>query len=121
MPRPRLLPDYLALALVGTVVIATFLPCRGEAAVAFNSVTNVAIGLLFFLHGAKLSREAIVVGATHWRLHLLVMLSTFVMFPLLGLALRPVLAPLVTPSLYAGILFLCALPSTVQSSIAFPS
>ena len=121
MARTKLLPDNFTLALVTTVAIATFLPCRGHVAVAFDWITNIAIGLLFFLHGAKLSREAIVAGATHWRLHLLVMLSTFVMFPLLGLALRPVLGPLVTPSLYAGILFLCALPSTVQSSIAFTS
>jgi solute carrier family 10 (sodium/bile acid cotransporter), member 7 len=121
MARPKLLPDNFTLALVTTVVIASFLPCRGDVAVGFNWVTNVAIGLLFFLHGAKLSREAVVAGATHWRLHLLVMLSTFVMFPLLGLALRPLLSPLVTPSLYTGVLFLCALPSTVQSSIAFTS
>jgi sodium/bile acid cotransporter 7 len=121
MARPKLLPDNFTFALVTTVAIATFLPCRGDVALAFNWITNIAIGLLFFLHGAKLSREAIVAGATHWRLHLLVMLSTFVMFPLLGLVLRPVMAPLVTPGLYAGILFLCALPSTVQSSIAFTS
>ena len=73
------------------------------------------------MHGAKLSREAIVGGLTHWRLHLLVFACTFVMFPLLGLALRPLLGPLVTPELYVGVLFMCALPATVQSSIAFTS
>jgi sodium/bile acid cotransporter 7 len=50
---------------------------------------------------------------------LLVLLCTFALFPLLGLLLKPVLTPLVTPDLYLGILFLCMLPSTVQSSIAF--
>ncbi|WP_250507133.1 bile acid:sodium symporter, partial [Caballeronia sp. GAFFF3] len=121
MARPKLLPDNFTLALVGTVIVASFLPCRGGAAVAFNWITDIAIGLLFFLHGAKLSREAIIAGATHWRLHLVVLLSTFALFPLLGLALKPVLTPLVTPALYTGILFLCTLPSTVQSSIAFTS
>ncbi|HSD38612.1 MAG TPA: bile acid:sodium symporter family protein [Rhodocyclaceae bacterium] len=119
MSRPSYLPDNFTLALVTTVLIASLLPCKGTTAHVFNIVTNIAIGLLFFLHGAKLSREAVIAGATHWRLHLVVMLSTFAMFPLLGLALKPVLAPLVTPDLYTGILFLCALPSTVQSSIAF--
>jgi sodium/bile acid cotransporter 7 len=57
----------------------------------------------------------------HWRLHLLVFGATFVMFPLLGLALKPVLTPLVTPELYTGVLFLCVLPATVQSAIAFTS
>ncbi|MFM0165858.1 bile acid:sodium symporter [Paraburkholderia sediminicola] len=121
MARPKLLPDNFTLCLVGTVIFASFLPVHGQAAVGFNWVTNVAVGLLFFLHGAKLSREAIVAGATHWRLHLVVLLSTFALFPLLGLALKPLLSPLVTPALYAGVLFLCTLPSTVQSSIAFTS
>ena len=121
MARPKLLPDNFTLCLIGTVILASFLPVHGQAAVGFNWVTNVAVGLLFFLHGAKLSREAIVAGATHWRLHLVVLLSTFALFPLLGLALKPLLSPLVTPALYAGVLFLCTLPSTVQSSIAFTS
>jgi sodium/bile acid cotransporter 7 len=117
----KLFLDAFTVALLATVALATVLPCRGEAAAAVNVVTNIAVGLLFFLHGAKLSREAVVAGATHWRLHALVLASTFVMFPLLGLALRPLFAPLVTPALYVGILFLCTLPSTVQSSIAFTS
>ncbi|WP_345812614.1 bile acid:sodium symporter family protein [Paraburkholderia sp. PREW-6R] len=121
MVRPKLLPDNFTLCLVGTVIFASFLPVHGQAAVGFNWLTNVAVGLLFFLHGAKLSREAIIAGATHWRLHLVVLLCTFALFPLLGLALKPLLSPLVTPALYAGILFLCTLPSTVQSSIAFTS
>src|ERR1700742_884176 len=121
MARPKLLPDNFTLCLVSTVILASFLPVHGQAAVGFNWVTNIAVGLLFFLHGAKLSREAIVAGATHWRLHLVVLLSTFALFPLLGFAFKPLLSPLVSPTLYAGILFLCTLPSTVQSSIAFTS
>ncbi|MGH8780696.1 bile acid:sodium symporter family protein [Paraburkholderia sp.] len=121
MARPKLLPDNFTLCLIGTVIFASFVPVHGQPAVAFNGVTDVAIGLLFFLHGAKLSREAIVAGATHWRLHVVVLLSTFALFPLLGVALKPLLSPLVTPALYAGVLFLCTLPSTVQSSIAFTS
>ncbi|KPC49311.1 bile acid:sodium symporter family protein [Amantichitinum ursilacus] len=119
MTRPRFLPDNFTLALIATVIIASLIPCHGQGAVAFGYITNFAVGLLFFLHGAKLSREAVIAGATHWRLHLVVMLSTFVMFPLLGLLLKPLLSPMVTPELYMGVLFLCALPSTVQSSIAF--
>lgn len=121
MARPKFLPDNFTLCLVGTVILASLLPVHGKASVPFNWLTNIAVGLLFFLHGAKLSREAIVAGATHWRLHLVVLTSTFVLFPLLGVALKPLLSPLVTPALYAGILFLCTLPSTVQSSIAFTS
>lgn len=114
----NLKPDSFTVALLVTVALATFLPCTGTTAVVFGHITTVAIGTLFFLHGAKLSREAVVAGAMHWRLHLLVLASTFVLFPLLGLALRPLALTFLTPELYMGILFLCALPSTVQSSIA---
>ena len=121
MSLRRFLPDGFTCALVATVVLATLLPCRGEAAHAFDLLTDVAIALLFFLHGAKLSRDAVIAGMTNWRLHLTVLASTFVLFPLLGVALRPLLSPLVSPDLYLGVLFLCTLPSTVQSSIAFTS
>ena len=121
MARSRFLPDNFTLALLSTVLLATLLPASGRAAQFFDGLTTLAIALLFFLHGAKLSREAILNGITHWRLHLLVFCATFVLFPLLGLALKPVLAPLVTPALYVGVLYMCVLPATVQSAIAFTS
>lgn len=121
MTRPRLLPDNFTLSLIGTVILASLLPVRDQAAEAVGWITSVAIGLLFFLHGAKLSSAAIISGMTHWRLHLVVFICTFIMFPLLGLALKPILSPLVGTELYLGLLFLCALPATVQSAIAFTS
>lgn len=121
MSLRRLLPDRFTCLLVTMVVLASLVPCHGRGTQIFNALTDAAIALLFFLHGAKLSRQAVVAGLTHWRLHLLVLASTFVLFPLLGVLLRPLLLPLVTPALYMGILFLCTLPSTVQSSIAFTS
>ena len=111
-------PDSFTLCLLATVALAALLPCTGTTAVAFNGVTTFAIGLLFFLHGAKLSRQAVLAGLTHWRLHLLVLCSTFILFPLLGVVIKPLALPLLTPDLYLGVLFLCTLPSTVQSSIA---
>lgn len=121
MTRPRFLPDNFTLMLITVVIIASLLPATGQVAVGFGWLTNIAIALLFFLHGAKLSRESIIAGAGHWRLHLLVFGLTFVLFPLLGLALKPVLSPLIGKDLYMGILYLCALPATVQSAIAFTS
>jgi sodium/bile acid cotransporter 7 len=121
MKRPAFLPDDFTLMLVATVVLATLAPAQGGVASFFDGFTTFAIGLLFFLHGAKLSRDAIRAGVTHWRLHLLVFACTFALFPVLGLALKPVLQPLVTPQLYTGVLFLCVLPATVQSAIAFTS
>jgi sodium/bile acid cotransporter 7 len=117
----RYRPDNFTLALLATVGLATLLPCRGAVAEGFGTGTSIAIALLFFLHGAKLPRAAILGGLTHWRLHLAVLASTFVMFPLLGLALAPLSPALLPPPLYLGLLFLTTLPSTVQASIAFTS
>ena len=115
----RVAPDPFILWLLGAVLLASLLPCQGTAALVLGKLTTFGIGLLFFLHGAKLSREALVSGMANWRLHLLVLAATFVMFPLLGLALKPLAGSLIAPQLYVGVLFLCTLPSTVQSSIAF--
>jgi sodium/bile acid cotransporter 7 len=117
----RFAPDTFTTALVATVVLATLLPCRGSIAKAFGDATMVAIGLLFFLHGAKLSRQAILAGMGNWRLHLAVLACTFVLFPIMGLAIRLLPATVISPDMAAGLLYLCLLPSTVQSSIAFTS
>lgn len=117
----RALIDRFTLGLLATVGLAALLPARGAATPLVEYLTLAAIMLLFFLHGAKLSRKALLEGLTHWRLHLLVFLCTFALFPLLGLGLRPLLQPLTGPLLYQGLLFLCMLPATVQSSIAFTS
>jgi sodium/bile acid cotransporter 7 len=123
MPRFKLPPaiDWFIVGLIAAVILATFAPCEGEGAVIFGFITNAAIALLFFLHGAKLSRQAIFDGIGNWRLHLTVLASSFVMFPLIGLALRAGLGHWVSAPMLDGLLFLCLLPSTVQSSIAFTS
>ena len=109
------------LALVGALVLATVLPASGNAAVVVNWLANITVVLLFFFHGAKLARSAVIAGLTHWRLHLLVLACTFVLFPLLGLALAALFDGTLSPALWTGVLFMAALPSTVQSSIAFVS
>lgn len=119
MQRLRLLFDTYTLILIVVVLAATIVPARGNGALFFEWATTLAIGLLFFLHGAKLSRRAIIDGATHWRLHLLVFGFTFIVFPLIGWAFKPVLVPLLGLPLFIGMLYLCALPGTVQSAIAF--
>jgi len=117
----RLRIDPFTVAIVAAVLLASVLPVTGQAAHAFGIATNLAIALLFFLHGARLSRETVIAGATHWRLHLTILACTFVLFPVLGLLFNTVLPSVLTPALATGLLYLCVLPSTVQSSIAFTS
>jgi solute carrier family 10 (sodium/bile acid cotransporter), member 7 len=117
----RFQPDRFVLALAGTVAAATLFPCQGSSARAFHALGSLAISAMFFLQGARLSRAAIAAGATHWRLHVIIAFTTFGLFPLLGSSLLA-LAPHALPrSLMLGVLFVCVLPSTVQSSIALTS
>lgn len=80
-----------------------------------------AVALLFFLYGAGLSTAEALDGLKHWRLHLTVLACTFLILPLLGLASGGLVPYVLTPELQAGFLFLCLVPSTIQSSIAFTS
>lgn len=117
----RLLPDSFTIALVLAVLVATLLPASGATALWLSRLSTVAIGLLFFLHGAKLSTDVVIAGFLHWRLQLFVLAMTFGLFPLIGLAAGFFSPWLIPEPLYFGLLFLCVLPSTVQSSIAFTS
>lgn len=121
LPKLRLLFDRFTLTLIAVVALATLIPAHGQGAVFFEHLTTAAIALLFFLHGAKLSREAIIDGAMHWRLHLVIFAWTFIAFPILGWAVGPLVRPLLGEELYMGIIYLSVLPGTVQSAIAFTS
>lgn len=122
MARPKSLslsPDPFLVALIAVVGGASLLPVRGSAAGFAEGLASLGIALLFFLHGAKLSRAAIVQGAGNLKLHALVFASTYVLFPVLGLAVAMGLRGWFNPLLLSGLLYLTLLPSTVQSSIAF--
>lgn len=115
----RLKLDAYILAIVAMVVVATVLPAQGAAAVWAGHATRAAVALVFFLNGARLSRQAVVAGMVHWRLQLLVLAVTFGLFPLMGLAVGAGARWFLPPALALGMTFLSVLPSTVQSSIAF--
>ncbi|OHU93767.1 bile acid:sodium symporter family protein [Mycobacterium talmoniae] len=122
MKRLSALPvDTFLLALLAVVGLATLLPAHGTAADVLSVATKVAIGLLFWLYGTRLSPQQAWHGLRQWRLHLLVLATTFVVFPVLGLAARALVPSVLSIDLYSGLLFLCLVPSTVQSSIAFTS
>ncbi|GAA1483102.1 bile acid:sodium symporter [Gordonia sinesedis] len=113
--------DGFVLAILAAVVVAAVFPARGQLADVLDWAVVVAVGVLFFLYGARLQPREALAGLTHWRLHLTILAFTFVLFPLIGLALRPLTVPFLGDDLAAGLLYLCLVPSTVQSSIAFTS
>ncbi|WP_448853286.1 bile acid:sodium symporter family protein [Corynebacterium frankenforstense] len=112
--------DPLIVLIILAVIIAIILPARGAFADAFDIATKIGIALLFFLYGARLSPREALEGVKAWKLHLVILCFTFVVFPIIGVALRP-LTTFISHDLYMGILFLTLVPSTVQSSVAFTS
>ncbi len=117
----RLSIDPYLIAIVSMAALASVFPCRGAVAAGFDQAARIVIGLLFFLYGARLSPQAAWQGFSRWRLQGLILASTFVLFPALGLAAQMLVPRFLPAALYPGLLLLCMLPSTVQSSIAFTS
>lgn len=117
----RLPIDRFLLLLVATVALAALLPARGTAAVVIEHGVTAAVAALFLLYGARLSPAAVKAGLLHWRLQSMVFGSTYVLFPLIGIAVAIAARGRLPADLVTGLLFMCLLPSTVQSSIAFTS
>jgi sodium/bile acid cotransporter 7 len=117
----RIRPDGLSVALVATVIAASFLPAEGRFAGFLSDATKVLVGLVFFLQGARLLPSTVVAGLAQWRLHLTSLAFTFVLFPLVGLSLAVLVPHALTPELFSGFILLSVLPTTLQSSIAFTS
>lgn len=120
LAHPRLIDPYIGL-LLATVALASVLPARGWGADAAEAAAQAGVGLLFLLYGARLAPAAIWAGLTQWRLQGAVLASTFVVFPVLGLGVFSVTRGWLPSGLALGLLFLCLLPSTVQSSVTFTS
>jgi solute carrier family 10 (sodium/bile acid cotransporter), member 7 len=117
----RLNIDPYIASILGMVGLASVLPAHGVGMTLASGAGTGAIALMFFLQGARLAPQAALAGARHWRLHAVVVSSTFLLFPAIGLTARAIAPSLLTPPLWGGLLMLCLLPSTVQSSIAFTS
>ena len=117
----RLIPDKFILILLSTIALATAIPAQGRGLSSVSSLANLAIFSLFFFHGLRIAREAVWAGVKHWRLQLAVLGFTFGVIPLAGLAAASALPSLLSQQLWLGVLFLCALPSTVQAAIASAS
>jgi sodium/bile acid cotransporter 7 len=77
------------------------------------------VGILFLLYGARMAPAEAVAGLRNWRLQGSVAATTYLLFPLLGIVLALAVGDVLDDGLVAGLLFLCALPSTVQSCVVF--
>ena len=117
----RIKLDPFLMAIIAAAVVASFLPATGIGAQVLSVATKVAIFCLFFLYGARLHPEEALRGLKHWKLHLTILAFTFVVFPLIGLAIGLLPGWALAPALIPGMVYVTLCPSTVQSSINFTS
>lgn len=112
--------DWFLLGMAGATGLAWLFPAPGAAGGWLHPelLTKGGIALIFFLHGLALSFAALKAGTLRWPVHVVVQTSTFLLFPLLGFVLYAALARVASPELRLGVFYLCALPSTVSSSVA---
>ncbi|AYA36151.1 bile acid:sodium symporter [Hymenobacter oligotrophus] len=115
--------DWFFFGLIGVVVLAYLAPGIGSnsSPVPWRRVTTLGVAAIFFLYGLRLSPEKLKAGMRNWRLHAVVQLITFGVFPLLALAVRPWFGGEAGQTLWASVFYLCTLPSTVSTSVVMVS
>ena len=115
--------DKFVLSIIGVIIIAYFFPQWGvsESKIPIDTISAVGISLIFFFYGLKLSPAKLKAGLKNWKLHVLVQSATFLIFPMLVLALRPLIQNEAQETIWLAFFFLAALPSTVSSSVVMVS
>jgi solute carrier family 10 (sodium/bile acid cotransporter), member 7 len=116
----KLAKDWFLFGMISAVILATLFPDIGRSGGTMHAdiASNVGIFLVFLFHGVGLSTESMKKGLSNWRLHLMVQSMTYVVFPLLWLVMNALIGRFVPEYLMLGFLYLCALPSTISSSVA---
>jgi len=114
------------IGLFAAVIIAFIFPQPGARHGWLHPelISNFGIALILFLQGLSMPLEKVKRGAGNWRLHVIIQLFTFVVFPIVGLGFQ-----LVVPHIWVnepqgiqqGFLYLCVLPSTVSTSVVLTS
>ena len=116
----RVVTDWFLCGMVLATVLAYFFPTFGATGGGMHAeyVINIGVFVVFFLHGVNLSSEQVVKGLKNWRLHIMIQGFTFVVFPVIWLICDRLLGSHVPALLMLGFFYLCALPSTISSSVA---
>lgn len=113
--------DPLTAMILGVLVLALLVPVPDGVAAGLDTVRTVAIVVLFLLYGARMPTREVVDGLRRFRLQGSMLAATYVLFPLLGLAVQLLPDAVLAPDLRRGLLYLSVLPSTVQSSVVMTS
>lgn len=115
--------DKFVLSIILVVLLAYIFPQLGStsSSIPLDSIASLGVSLIFFFYGLKLSPEKIKSGLKNWKLHLLVQVCTFVVFPVIILCFYPLIHSEYDKNIWLAFLFLASLPSTVSSSVVMVS
>ncbi|QJW89124.1 bile acid:sodium symporter [Spirosoma taeanense] len=115
--------DWFILALLAMIGLARIWPEPGvqEGPLSLSALANYGVSLIFFFYGLRLNFSQLRAGLRNYRLHLVIHLTTFIVFPAVVLTARSFLMTPDTTLLWLGIYYVAALPSTVSSSVVMVS
>ena len=115
--------DWFLSAILLMVILAYYFPSFGlmQNPVSLEELANYGVSGIFFFYGLKLSMEKLKKGLANWKMHIVIQLTTFVLFPLLALLAKPFFKGTDAENLWLGLFYLAALPSTVSSSVVMVS
>ena len=115
--------DWFSPALLLMILLAKLFPGPGlvEGFFSLQSFANIGISFIFFLYGLRLSLNQLKGSIGNWRLHLVIQLTTFVIFPLFVLLFKGLFEDGPYHTLWLGVFYLAALPSTVSSAVVMIS
>lgn len=119
--KPKI--DGFVLGIIAIVILAYLFPFWGSknSPIPLSLIGSIGVSLIFFFYGLKLSPEKIKTGLKNWKLHLLVQASSFILFPIIVIAIYPFVKTESNLTIWLGFMFLAALPSTVSSSVVMVS
>lgn len=116
--------DGFVIAIICTVFVAYFFPFFGtdQSPINISKIANIGISFIFLFYGLKLSKQKITSGLRNWKLHVVVQLATFLLFPVLVLLVKPFVPQTeMSQTIWLAFFFLACLPSTVSSSVVMVS
>ena len=115
--------NIFLLLLILMVVAGKVIPYQDSYNQIFNLEAFIDWGIagIFLLYGLKLNLKEVVKDVSNWKLHLLVQIGTFVLFPLLVLVFYPFFGDTIYFQSWLSVYFLACLPSTVSSSVVMVS
>lgn len=111
--------DKFIIAIILVVIAAYFFPhpATSQSPLSLDTISSIGISLIFFFYGLKLDIDKLKSSLKNWRLHLLIQLTTFVIFPLIVLPFYLMTGDEHSRLVWLSFFFLAVMPSTVSSSV----